>query len=63
MDLGLLQEACIANPETCGEAGGAVAFWMRISHSDAAYRRVISAVDKSSIVASIAISYSTNNIL
>ena len=30
MDLGNLTEACIARPETCDEAGAAVAFWTRV---------------------------------
>ena len=29
MDLGILTEACITRPETCGAAGGALGFWMR----------------------------------
>ena len=35
LDLGILDEACIAHPETCGAAGGAVAFWVRINHDRA----------------------------
>ena len=33
MDLGNLTEACIARPETCSEAGAAVAFWTRVEHN------------------------------
>ena len=29
MDLGIPEEACLARPENCGAAGGAVAFWIR----------------------------------
>ena len=31
MELGILQ-ACIVNPETCGVAGGAIAFWLKITY-------------------------------
>ena len=30
VDLGILEDACITRPETCGAAGAAVAFWIRI---------------------------------
>ena len=33
VDLGILEEVCIAHPETCGAAGGSVAFWIRINQS------------------------------
>ena len=29
MDFGILNEVCISNLDTCGPAGGAVAFWIR----------------------------------
>ena len=35
LNLGILDEACIARPETCGAAGGSVAFWVRINHDRA----------------------------
>ena len=31
VNLGILQ-ACIISPETCGEAGGAIAFWIKINY-------------------------------
>ena len=31
VDLGILEHVCIARPETCGSAGGAVAFWMKVT--------------------------------
>ena len=31
VDLGILTDVCMASPGTCGAAGGAVAFWMRIT--------------------------------
>ena len=38
VDLGILEDACLARPETCGEAGGAgVVFWMRISYINTNY--------------------------
>ena len=40
--LGILTTACIARPETCDAAGGAVAFWMRIDYNDDQYRGIIS---------------------
>ena len=42
VDLGNLTEACIVRPETCGAEGGAVAFWIRRTYSDAEYRGVLS---------------------
>ena len=33
VDLGILEEACITRPETCGTAGGAVALWMKVNHN------------------------------
>ena len=30
VDLGIMEKACITRPETCGAAGGAVSFWIRI---------------------------------
>ena len=29
VDLGNLEEACLARPGTCGKAGGAIAFWIK----------------------------------
>ena len=34
VDLGVLQEACITRPETCGAAGGAVSLWARLRVCD-----------------------------
>ena len=34
VDLGILQEACMPRLETSGVAGGAVVFWMRITHAN-----------------------------
>ena len=42
MDLGVLTKACISRPETCGAAGAAIAFWMRIPHSDELWGGIIS---------------------
>ena len=30
IDLGVHAEACMTRPETCGAAGGAVSFWMKL---------------------------------
>ena len=30
IDLGVHTEACMTRPETCGAAGGAVSFWMKL---------------------------------
>ena len=47
VDLGILTEACITRPETCGALGGAVAFWMRIDYNveEGEYRGIISSAD------------------
>ena len=42
VDLGIHTEACITRPETCGEAGAAVAFWMRINRHDINLGSIIS---------------------
>ena len=34
VDLGDLSDACIVQAYTCSAAGGAVAFWMRVTGSD-----------------------------
>ena len=44
VDLGILQEACNTRPETCGAAGGAVAFLMRINHDEGTFHGIISSV-------------------
>ena len=49
VDLGVLVEACITRPETCGVAGAAVALWMRIEYPDSSdYRGVVSSVSSNS---------------
>ena len=30
IDLGIHIEACMTDPETCGEAGGAISLWLRV---------------------------------
>ena len=30
VDLGIQTEACMTQPKTCGAAGGAVSFWVRL---------------------------------
>ena len=42
VDLEILKEACITNPETCGAAAGSVAFWMRRKLADHISRGIIS---------------------
>ena len=34
IDLGVHTEACITRPETCGPAGGAVSFWVKLVATD-----------------------------
>ena len=43
VDLGVLKEACITRPETCGAAGGAITLWIRVTHSDNTWRHIITA--------------------
>ena len=47
VDLGILEEACIIRPETCGAAGGAVAFWMRTNHDEGTQHGIISSQSRS----------------
>ena len=42
IDLGVHTEACITHPETCGAAGGSVAFWMRVIDYDSGCWGIIS---------------------
>ena len=33
MDLGVLENTCLPQPQTCGVAGGAIAFWMKLDET------------------------------
>ena len=33
IDLGVHRESCMVDPQTCGQAGGAISVWLRV-HSD-----------------------------
>ena len=44
VDLGVLEEACIVRPETCGSAGAAVALWLRVTYADNENRGIIGVV-------------------
>ena len=41
VDLGILNDVCMTDPETCVAAGGAVAFWTRRHLYDRQYRTII----------------------
>ena len=32
VDLGTHTEVCMTQPETCGAAGGAIGFWIKVDH-------------------------------
>ena len=49
LDLGILEEACIARPETCTSA--AIAFLMRINHDEGTQHGIISSQSRSDGVA------------
>ena len=42
VDLGVLNDACVTRPDTCGSAGATVAFWMRITFNHSTSQGVIS---------------------
>ena len=49
VDLGDGGEACIIQPDTCGAAGGAVAFWARVTYMDSHTRGIISSKSNDSV--------------
>ena len=34
IDLGVHRESCMVDPQTCGQAGGAISVWLRLHSSD-----------------------------
>ena len=38
IDLGIQTEACMALPDTCGAAGGAISMWLKVDPHPANYR-------------------------
>ena len=46
VDLGMFKAACITHPETCGAAGGAVSFYMRVGYYESGYWEIISSTKR-----------------
>ena len=42
VDLGIQTENCMTQPETCGEAGGAISVWMKLNDHGTRYYGLIS---------------------
>ena len=51
MDLGVAETVCMALPDTCGAAGGAVALWMRITEPDLHFGGIMSSLSSGNFTA------------